>query len=146
MSGEKPVILIPCSGIGKAYGSVARDAVYAVLEEWRPQRTETLCLSRLTLGDPVAQARVRECPVITIDGCPFRCAEVNVQASGQGPAVSLRVFDIFRAHRDLKVNSVSDLGENGKALSRILAKEIAARVDQLKAVGRLPLKSVREEA
>lgn len=144
MNGSKPVILIPCSGIGKAYGTVSREAVYTVLENLRPKVTETLCLSRLTLGDPLVQARVRESSVITIDGCPFRCAEVNVQASGQETAFSLRVYDVFRSHRDLRVNSVSDLGENGRTLARILAEEIAVRVDEL--TGReLPIEAKKGE-
>lgn len=131
MSEPKRVIVIPCSGIGKAYGSVGREAMYQVVEELRPDTTETVCLSLLTLGDPEAQAQVREQPTITIDGCPKACAQVNVQASGSQPAATFRVFDVFRAHKELKVRSVSELGESGREMARILAEEIAAKVDEL---------------
>lgn len=134
MSDSDRVLIIPCSGIGKAYGSVGREAMYALLEDLRPSATDTVCLSLLTLGDADAQARVREQPSITIDGCPKACAKVNVEAAGGAPSGIYRVFDVYRAHKDLKVRSVSDLGESGRAMARILAEEIAGKVDQLRQI------------
>jgi len=131
-SDSKRVIIVPCSGIGKAYGSVGREAMYQVIENLRSGTTGTVCLSLLTMGDPDAQAEVRENPTITIDGCPTACARANVQAAGGNPAAEFRVFDVFRAHKELKVRSVSDLGENGREMARILAEEIAAKVDELR--------------
>lgn len=131
MTESKRVIVIPCSGIGKAYGSVGREAMYRMIEDLRPNTTDTVCLSLLTLGDADAQALVRQNPTITIDGCPTACAKVNVQAAGGKPAAEFRVFDVFRAHKELKVRSVSDLGENGREMARILAEELAAKVDEL---------------
>lgn len=128
---QKRVMIVPCSGIGKAYGSVGREAMYQVTEDLRPDVTDTVCLSLLTLGDAVAQAQVRERPTITIDGCPKACAKVNVEAAGGKPVAEYRVFDVYRAHKELKVRSVSDLGESGREMARILAEEIAAKVDEL---------------
>ncbi len=136
MTHAKHVIIIPCSGIGKAYGSVGREATYQVVEELRPDSADTVCLSLLTLGDPEVQAQVREHPTITIDGCPKACAQINVQAAGARPAQTFRVFDVFRAHKELKVRSVSELGESGQEMARILAEEIAAKVDELMAGGK----------
>lgn len=132
MSDDKRVLIIPCSGIGKAYGSVGREAMYALLEELRPGVTDTLCLSLLTLGDAEAQARVREHPTLTIDGCPKACAKINVEAAGGTPAGIYRVFDVYRGHKELKVRSVSELGESGRAMAQILAEEIASKVDELR--------------
>ncbi len=132
MSDSKRVIIIPCSGIGKAYGSVGREAMYAVLEDLRPDAAATVCLSLLTLGDADVQSQVREHPTITIDGCPKACAQINVEAAGGKPAAIYRVFDVYRAHKDLKVRSVSEIGEAGRKMARILAKEIAVQVDELR--------------
>lgn len=128
---QKRVMIIPCSGIGKAYGSVGREAMYQVIEEMRPDVTDTVCLSLLTLGDADAQAQVREQSTITIDGCPKACAKLNVEAAGGQPVAECRVFDVYRAHKELKVRSVSDLGDAGREMARILAEEIAAKVDEL---------------
>lgn len=133
MSGKRDIgiVIVPCSGIGKAFGSVGREAAYVVTEELRAGRAETLCLSLLTLGDDEARRRVRQRPTIVIDGCPKACARVNVEKSGAQPAATFRVFDVFRQHKELKVQQVSDIGEAGKEMARILAEEIARKVDEL---------------
>ena len=131
VNDSQRVMIIPCSGIGKAYGSVGREAMYQVIEEMRPAITDTVCLSLLTLGNADAQSQVREHATITIDGCPKTCAKVNVEAAGGKPAAEYRVFDVYRAHKELKVRSVSDLGAIGREMARILAEEIAAKVDEL---------------
>ena len=132
---EREVVIVPCSGIGKAFGSVGREAAYVVTEELRPGCTSTVCLSLLTLGDEETQRRVRQHPTITIDGCPTACAHVNVEQAGGKPAATFRVFDVFRQHKELKVRRVSDIGEAGKAMARILAEEIADKVDELRKQG-----------
>jgi uncharacterized metal-binding protein len=132
MSDEERVIIIPCSGIGKAFGSVGREAAYVVTEELRPDCSETMCLSLLTLGDDNARRRVRKHPTITIDGCPTACARVNVEQAGAAPAAAFRVFDVFRRHKELRVRSVSDIGEAGEEMACILARDIAAKVDELR--------------
>ncbi len=132
MSDARRVLIIPCSGIGKAYGSVGREAMYAVLEDLCPDQTDTVCLSLLTLGDEAARSAVRDNPTLTIDGCPKACARINVEAAGGTPAGVYRVFDVYRAHKELRVRSVSELGENGRRMARILGEEIAAQVDELR--------------
>jgi len=129
---ERQIVIVPCSGIGKAFGSVSREAAYVVTEELRPGCTGTVCLSLLTLGDEEARHRVRQHPTITIDGCPTACARANVEQTGTDPAASFRVFDVFRRHKELKVRRVSDIGEPGEAMARILAEEIANKVDELR--------------
>jgi len=129
---DREVIIIACSGIGKAFGSVGREAAYVVTEELRPGCTSTVCLSLLTLGDEDARRRVRQHPTITIDGCPTACARVNVEQAGGKPAATFRVFDVFRRHKELKVRRVSEIGEAGKAMARILAEQIADKVDELR--------------
>ncbi len=126
------VLIIPCSGIGKAFGSVGREAAYVVIEDLRPGVSGTVCLSLLTMGDEEAQQRVREHPTITIDGCPTACAKVNVERSGGSPAATFRVFDVFKAHKELKVRGVSDIGDSGRKMAQILAEEVAATVDEIR--------------
>ena len=128
---NKKVLVIPCSGIGKAFGSVGREAAYMVVEELRPAQTDTLCLSRLTMGDEEARRLVAEHATITIDGCPKACAQVNVEGSGGKPAANLRVVDVYRQNRALKVDSVLELGDNGRALARILAGKVTDEVDRI---------------
>jgi uncharacterized metal-binding protein len=110
---------------------VGREATYRVIEDLRPGQTDTVCLSLLTMGDEEARRQVTELPVITIDGCPKACARSNVTASGGRPRVELRVVDTYRENRALKVDLVSDLGEKGRQLARILADKVVSEVDRL---------------
>ncbi|HEY5271390.1 MAG TPA: putative zinc-binding protein, partial [Anaerolineales bacterium] len=63
------VIIVPCSGIGKPYGSVSREAAYEVTEDLRPGQTQLVPLALLVLGDEESRSIVATCPAVTIDGC-----------------------------------------------------------------------------
>jgi uncharacterized metal-binding protein len=130
MDSEK-VYIIPCSGIGKATASVGRDATYKVIEDKRPATSDTLCLSLLTMGDKEAADKVRKNKVITIEGCAKDCARKNVEASGAAPDISHRVHDFLKEHRDLKPETVLDVGEGGRQLTEIIAEQVADEVDDL---------------
>jgi len=132
---DDKILVISCSGVGKAFGMASREAMYAVIEELRPEATDTLCLALLTMGDEEAKARVRSRPTITIDGCPKMCARANVEASGGNLAAGFRVVDTYRRVRELKPQSVAMPDEAGRQLARVLAEEVAAEVDRLHATG-----------
>ena len=130
MDNDK-VYVIPCSGIGKPTASVGREATYRVVEDKRPKRADTMCLSLLTLGDKDALTKVRGADVITIEGCAKDCARKNVEAAGKPPVASHRVHDYLKEHRDLKPESVLDVGKPGEKLAEIIAEDIAGEIDEL---------------
>lgn len=125
------VYIIPCSGIGKPTASVGRNAAYQVVDDMRPETCDTLCLGLLTLGDEEAASKVRDSKVITIEGCAKDCARKNVEASGKTPDISHRVHDFLKEHRDLKPESVLDVGEGGRKLTGIIAERLAEEADEL---------------
>ncbi len=50
MSGSNPkVVIVPCSGIGKSYGTISREAAYVVTEDLRPDASGVVALSLLVL-------------------------------------------------------------------------------------------------
>ncbi len=128
---KKPVVIVPCSGIGKTYGTVTREAAYVVTEELRPDTAQIVPLSLLVLGDEEARARIAEAPVITMDGCKLACATVNVQQAGGTAAKEYAVLDFYRHHRQLKPQGIAELNEGGQALARALAEEVAKDCDEL---------------
>ncbi len=130
-AGKSPIVVVPCSGIGKAFGSVAREAGYELCDELRPDTTQLVALSKLVLGDERARERVRRCPTITIDGCKQMCAAKLVRHSGGTIAREVAVLDAYRQHKELKPDGIAELNAAGKQLACILAKEIAVVVDEL---------------
>lgn len=129
----RKVIIVPCSGIGKSYGTVSRVAAYQVTEDDRPDQTRLVPLALLVMGDEESQKILAENPAITIDGCKLACATKMVQQSGGQVAREFAVLDVFRRYRDLKPQGIAELNEGGEKLAIALAKEIDAVVDELTA-------------
>ena len=127
---KRKVVIVPCSGIGKSLGSVAREAGYELCDELRPETTQLVALSKLVLGEERAREHVRQSPAITIDGCKLMCAAKLVKLSG-GTAREVAVQDVYRRHKELKPDGIAELNEAGKQLARVMAEEIAAVVDDL---------------
>jgi uncharacterized metal-binding protein len=129
------VCIVPCSGIGKTYGTVTREAAYVVTEELRPESTKVVPLSLLVLGDEEAREAVRGAPALTLDGCKLACATKLVQESGGVVAQDFTVLDTFRKNRTLKPAGIAELNDGGLALARALAKEVAEVADGVSAGG-----------
>lgn len=132
MNFSQKVVIVPCSGIGKTYGSVSREAAYAVTEDLRPEETRLVPLALLVLGDEESRSLVAECPAVTIDGCKLGCAAKMVQQSGGKIAQEFAVLDVYRRYKDLKPQGIAELNEGGQKLARALAEEVVVIVDGLK--------------
>lgn len=131
MTNDSKVVIVPCSGIGKTYGTVSREAAYEVTEEARPDAAQLVALSLLVLGDEAARAAVARCPAVTIDGCKLACATKMVTESGGTVAQQFGVLDVYRRYKQYKPHGIAELNEGGRNLAHVLAEEIAAVVDGL---------------
>jgi uncharacterized metal-binding protein len=127
-AAKQRVVIVPCSGIGKPFGSVSREAAYEVCENLCPNDTELVALAKLVMGEGAAQAAVAAKPAITIDGCKLMCAAKMVKLSGGVIAREVTVFDAFRQHKDLKPKGVAELNEAGIRLASAIAQDIATTV------------------
>ncbi len=123
------VAIVPCSGIGKTYGSVSREAAYDVTEDLRPEETQLISLAMLVLGDESARAALSAAPAVTIDGCKLACASKMVRESGGTVAKEYAVLDVYRRYKQFKPQGIAELNESGQQLARALAEEIANVVD-----------------
>jgi len=128
---SQKVVIVPCSGIGKTYGTVSREAAYEVIEELRPETSQLVALSMLVLGEENARAAVAANPAITIDGCKLACATKMVQRSGGQVAQDFAVLDVYRRYRKFKPQGIAELNEGGLQLAHALAEEVADVVDKL---------------
>lgn len=128
---KEKVLLVPCSGIGKSLGSVAREGAYVVTEELRPKKTKLLPLALVVLGEDETRAELSSAEAITIDGCVRACAAKVVEGAGGMVAHGLQVLDVCRRHPDLKPSGIAELNENGHKLAQVLAEEIKGLVDTM---------------
>ncbi len=123
------VVVVPCSGIGKPFGTVSREAAYDLCEELRPGRTKLVALAKLVLGESGARDLVAKHPAVTIDGCKQMCAAKMVRQSGGAVAHEVAVLEVFRRHKELKPEGIAELNEAGRKLARVLAEEVAEGLD-----------------
>lgn len=128
---KNPILILPCSGIGKSFGSIGRDATFRVCDELRPGKADTLCLSLLVMGDEEAHNRVASSQVIVVDGCPLACSRNNVERNYGNVVAEFKVMDLLRENRGLKPREVTFLDEDGEELSKVLAEKMAKKVDEL---------------
>ncbi|MDD5286089.1 MAG: putative zinc-binding protein [Desulfuromonadaceae bacterium] len=130
-SSSRKVAIVPCSGIGKPYGTVSRVAAYLVTENDRPGRSRLVPLALLVMGDEEYGRFVAESRAITIDGCPLACATKMVRQSNGRIVRECSVMETFRRHRELKPQGIAELNEDGEKLAEALAQEIDAVIDTL---------------
>lgn len=125
------VKVIPCSGIGKVYGLMAREAALQVTGRLSPDTAETACLAHIVTGDDDARHKVEGCSCITIDGCAALCAAKSVKQAGGIVKAEYRSVDEMRNHRGVNAGNGTALTEEGWQITDELAEKISAKVAEL---------------
>jgi uncharacterized metal-binding protein len=127
----RKVTIVPCSGIGKTYGTVSRLAAYELVEDLRPESAQLVPLSLLVLGDEETRAKLKDSQTVTIDGCKLACARKMVTECGGVVVQDLAVLDVYRKYKQFKPEGIAELNEGGQKLASALAEEVAQVVDRL---------------
>ncbi len=129
----KKVVVLPCSGVGKVYGTISREAAYKAVEELKLGKTSITCLPLLVVGDDDAEKLVQENPCIVINGCPSGCATLATEKAGGKIVQIIDVTKVLKENRDLKPNqmAIRELDPKGKKLAEIIAEKISQEVDRI---------------
>ncbi len=128
---SEKVIVVPCSGIGKVFGLIAREAVLKSVLELCPEKAETVCLAYIVTGDKEVREEMtgREC--ITLDGCPKMCAAKNVSIAGGVVVEELKVLDTVKDHKGKKFGSPTELNDDGYVVVNEIAAKIEKRINEI---------------
>jgi len=127
--GDK-VAVIPCAGMDKALGSVARACAFKVVEKLRPDKAVLVCIPPLVAGVKLYSEIVKTHPSIPIDGCAERCATKIAVKNGARIKGRVLIPESAQKH-NLKPGSASDIEPDGEKLAEKIAEEIAAEIDRL---------------
>lgn len=129
---SKKVYIIPCSGIGKVWGSICREAAYAVVNELAPEKTAIECLPLIVKGKEEVIEKLKANKTITLDGCTAMCAYYDVANIIGEPDANFLSTSIVKDNRDLKPEpDIFPLGENAKILTRKFAENVATKVKEI---------------
>lgn len=128
---DKKVKVVPCSGIGKVYGLMAREAVLKTVIELCPDKSETVCLAYIVTGDTEVKAKIEGFNCITVDGCPKMCASKNVSLTGGMVIEEIKVLETVKEHKGKKFGSPTLLNEDGEAVISEIAEKIAKKINEV---------------
>jgi len=125
------VKVVPCSGIGKVYGLMAREAVLKTVIELCPEKSETVCLAYIVTGDKEVKEKIEGCDCITVDGCPKMCASKNVSIVGGIVREEIKVLDTVKEYKGKKFGSPTQLDADGEAVIGEIATKIAKKINEI---------------
>jgi len=125
------VKVVPCSGIGKVYGLMAREAVLKTVIELCPEKSETVCLAYIVTGDKEVKKKIEGCDCITVDGCPKMCSSKNVSIVGGIVIEEIKVLDTVKEHKGKKFGSPTQLNADGEAVISEIATKIAKKINEI---------------
>lgn len=133
---DKKVKVIPCSGIGKVYGLIARESALKTVFELLPEKSETVCLAYIVTGDKEAREKIEGFDCITVDGCPKMCASKNVSIAGGNIIEEVKVLDTVKEHKGKRFGSPTQLDEDGELVTDEIASKIAKTINELNEGGK----------
>ena len=122
--------VIPCSGIGKTLGLLARETALNVTDRLRPDTSEAACLAYLVTGEDEAVAKVKGLPCVTVDGCASLCAAKSARAAG-GLITQFRVMDALKDFKGKDAGTGSALTDDGWLIVDAISAQVASKVDEL---------------
>lgn len=123
------VVVIPCSGIGKVLGLIARETAIETVKQCPGQATSA-CLAHL-VADEEGAAKVKGKSCVTVDGCSAMCAAKGAQYAGGEVRAFFRVMDEMKNHRGIKAGTGTELTEDGWALIDSYSAKIAETVKEI---------------
>lgn len=129
---SKKVKVIPCSGMGKVFGLIARESTLQAVKN-NPNDSETVCLAYIVTGDDESKKLIEGQKCITIDGCPAMCAAKNAEIAGGIVEEKIRVVDVFRNHKGVNAGTATELTDEGwKIVDEIVEKITDAKNNLIK--------------
>jgi uncharacterized metal-binding protein len=130
LSEKEKVAIVACAGMDKPLGSVARACAFKVVKDLKPEDSVLICIPPLIVGVNPHSEWIKEYPIITIDGCPERCA-TKIVAKMRGK-IRGRVFIPQSVQKHgLKPKASSEIGPEGEKLAEKIADETALLIDKI---------------
>ncbi len=123
--------IIPCNGEEICEGTLTRFACRKVLDVLRPDDTVTICLPLFIAGDKGEQNFAKTFPTITVDGCEKRCSAKSTEKLSAKPRHSIVITELLREKAVPPPRSRRTLEERDEAAIDLVAREIAAKVDEI---------------
>jgi len=130
LSEAEKVAIVACAGMDKSLGSVARACAFKVVEDLKPEDSVLVCIPPLVAGVKPHSEWIKKYPVITIDGCPERCATKIVAKNGGKIRGRVFIPQSVQKH-GLKPKASAEIGPEGEKLAEKIADETGLLIDKI---------------
>ncbi len=124
---SKKVKIIPCSGMGKVFGLIARESTLQAVKN-NTNESEAVCLAYIVTGDEEAKKLIKGQKCITIDGCPAMCAAKNAEIAGGIVEEKIRVVDVFRNHKGANAGTATELTDEGWQIVDEIVEDVTKKI------------------
>ncbi|AFV01193.1 MULTISPECIES: putative zinc-binding protein [unclassified Dehalobacter] len=128
---SEKVKVVPCSGIGKVHGLLAREIALKIVSELCVAETESPCLAYIVTEDPEIKEKIAQGKCVTIDGCPKMCAAKSVAHAGGSVAEEIRILEILKDYRGIQPGNATALNDDGWKIVDEAALKVADRVQKV---------------
>ncbi len=128
---NKKIKVVPCSGIGKVFGLIAREAALKTVIELCPEKSETVCLAYIVTGDKEVKEKMEGSNCITVDGCPKMCASKNVSIAGGIVIEEIKVLDTVKDHKGKQFGSPTQLDSDGELVVSEIAAKVSKKINEI---------------
>ncbi|MEM2957693.1 MAG: putative zinc-binding protein [Candidatus Jordarchaeaceae archaeon] len=117
----KKVCVLPCNGLDKSLGVVARNVALKLIEN--DPDIQLICPVLLNSGDEKYEELLKESDIIVIDGCMTRCATKLLDERSLRPSRKIFTPDMVKKYK-LSPGKSLILDEEGQKLAESIASEI----------------------
>lgn len=117
---SKSYAILPCNGLDKCAGCVAKEAALKLTES---TDSEIICPVLYRVADARYNKIASEKPLLVIDGCATRCASKLASEKGLKITEKINITDEAKANNITITNSLR-LGENELKLADIITKKL----------------------
>ena len=128
---SKKVGVTACTGINMVEGTIARMAIYKILEELNPNETVLICLPALAAEVLEDVEFVRDYPAIILDGCEKNCALKVFKKFKSNIIEVFNVSDYMKKNPELHPTSILKIDPDGEKLADIIAKDISKKINDV---------------
>ncbi|MCK4279160.1 MAG: hypothetical protein KAW94_01150 [Candidatus Thorarchaeota archaeon] len=127
---KQRICVLPCSGMGKALGSVTREIGLVIAEEMHELDVHLVCPSSLTADVGDYGHAIKRTPTIVIDGCVEKCATKIAAQNGADVIESIFLPKMVGKYR-LKPKGRYDIGSEGRMLAHRVSEDVATVIKKM---------------
>ncbi|MEJ2248963.1 MAG: glycine cleavage system protein GcvH [Candidatus Lokiarchaeota archaeon] len=126
---KEKLCIIPCNGLDKALGIIAREVAIELNE--REENIELICPVSLNSGNEKYNEMVKNFPIVVIDGCMTRCASKLLDFKNSQIVFRVLISDMLKKF-EIKPGNELRLNNEGKKLIKKIVDFIIMELNKPK--------------